>query len=109
MRLSDNIELKQVHTEYDNRLNEVEVVEWLPLGKCIITPNTAARLTRGNDGKEYVYSYEIIMKIPKNLFGQRVIPKENDEVHIVKEDGSIDKVCKVSGFVTMRSWLKIWV
>ena len=37
------------------------------------------------------------------------IPKENDMIHFVKKDGTIDKICRVSGFVTLRNWMKIWV
>lgn len=109
MRLSDNIRLKIVNTKYDDRLNEVETIEWLDLGKCIIMPNSAAKITRGNDGKEFLYSYEIMMKIPKDLFGHKLVPKEGNDVHIVKADGTIDKICKIVGFVTLRDWIKIWV
>lgn len=109
MKLSDRIKLKTVNTKYDERLNEIETIEWIDLGKCSIMPNTAAKVTRGNDGKEYLYAYEIIMKVPKNLFGSRIVPQEGDDIHIAKADGTINKECKVSGFVTLRNWLKIWV
>ena len=104
MKLSDSIELKTVVSGFNENLDEIESIEWIKLGKCIINPNTAAKLTIGNDGKEYLYSYEIMMKKPKGIF-----PKEGDEIHIVKQDGTIDKVCKVSGFVTLKTWLKLWV
>lgn len=104
MKLGDYIEIKEVYSEYDAKLNEVEVVQWIPLGKCIIVPNTSAKITKTNDGEEYIYSYEVIMKKPKSI-----IPSENKEVHIIKEDGTIDTICRVKGFVTMRNWLKIWL
>lgn len=104
MNLSDRIELKIVSFGLDENLNEIETVSWVTLGKCLITPNTAARLTKGNDGKDYIYSYEVIMRKPKSD-----IPRENDIIHIVKKDGTIDKECRVQGFVTLRNWLKIWV
>lgn len=109
MKLSDRIRLKLINTKYDERLNEVENIDWIDLGKCMIMPNTAAKITRGNDGKEYLYSYEIMMKIPKDLFGHKIVPKEGDDIHIIKGDGTIDKTCKVVGFVTLRNWVKLWV
>lgn len=105
MNLSDSIELQEVISDFDENLNEIEVKEWILLGKCHIMPNTSARLTKTNDGKGYVYAYEILMHKPK----KQVFPKENDLVRIKKKDGTIDKECRVIGFVTMRYWLKLWV
>lgn len=104
MNLPDKIRFERNYTFLNENLNEVNLVEWIDLGKCLIMPNTSASKTKGNDGKEYIYSYEIILRKPKEY-----IPKENDMIHIVKKDGTIDKVCKVSGFVTLRNWLKLWV
>lgn len=104
MNLSDKIELGVSETSIDENLNEVSQLNWIDLGKCLITPNSSASRTIGNDGKEYIYSYEIIMRKPKTN-----IPKENDMIHFVKKDGTIDKTCRVSGFVTLRNWMKIWV
>ena len=104
MNLTDKIEIERTYTFLNENLNEVDMKEWVELGKCLIMPNTSAAKAKGNDGKEYIYSYEIILRKPKNN-----IPKENDTIHIVKKDGTIDKVCRISGFVTLRNWLKIWV
>lgn len=111
MKLSDTIELKKVEVTTDDKLNEIETIKWVSLGKCVIMPNTSARQTRGNDGTTYIYSCEILFKKAKSYYYSAVelVPKENDEVHIVKSDGTIDKVCRVSGFVTMGNWVKIWV
>ena len=104
MNLSDRIEVKVTTVSLDDNLNEVCRTEWIDLGKCFITPNSSASRTRGNDGKDYIYSYEIIMRKPKTY-----IPKENDIIHIAKKDRTIDKECRVNGFVTLRNWMKIWV
>lgn len=103
MRLGDKIEILVVSSGYDENLDPVETREWISLGKCVINPNTSAAKTKANDGEEYIYSYLIIMK------KAGIIPKEGDVVHIQKEDGTIDKECRVSGFVTLRNWVKIWV
>lgn len=103
MRLDDNIEVLVVTSGYDENLDPVETREWVSLGKCIITPNTSAARTKTNDGQEYIYSYLILMRKAS------IIPKENDLIHIRKKDGTIDKECRISGFVTLRNWVKIWV
>lgn len=105
MRLDDSIEILVVNSGYDDNLDPVETQEWVSLGKCIITPNTSAKKIKTNDGEEYIYSYLMVMRIPKS----KIIPKDNDIIHIIKKDGTIDKECKVSGFVTLRNWVKIWV
>ena len=104
MNLSDKIQFKTTYTYLNENLNEVSNTEWVDLGKCLIMPNTSASKTKGNDGKEYIYSYEILLRKPKNY-----LPKENDIIRIIKKDGSIDKECRVNGFVTLRTWLKLWV
>lgn len=111
MNLSDTIELKKAEIITDEMLNEVETTKWVSLGKCIIMPNTSAKHIRGNDGSIFIYSYEILFKKAKSYYYStlELIPRANDEIHIVKADGSIDQVCKVSGFVTMGNWVKVWV
>lgn len=104
MNLPDKIALEVTVAFVNENLNEVNYTEWVDLGKCLIMPNTSAAKMKGNDGKEYIYSYEIVMRKPKTN-----IPKENDMIHFVKKDGTIDKICRMSGFVTLRNWMKIWV
>lgn len=104
MNLSDKIELEVNYTFLNENLNEVCLTEWVNLGKCLIMPNNAASKMKGNDGKEYIYSYEIVMRKPKSN-----LPKENDRIHIMKKDGTIDTICQVKGFVTLRNWMKLWV
>lgn len=104
MNLSDTIELGIPTVAQDMELNEVSTMDWAMLGKCLVTPNSAANKVKGNDGKDYVYSYEVIMRKPKNI-----VPRENQMIHIVKKDKTVDKTLRVIGFVTLRNWLKIWV
>lgn len=104
MNLSDKIQLETNVVFVNEKLNEVNITKWIDLGKCLIMPNTSAAKIKGNDGKDFIYSYEVIMRKPKEY-----IPKENDMVHIIKKDRTIDKICRVSGFVTLKNWLKIWV
>ena len=104
MRLADKIEIQVVEVGFDEELNPTETTKWKSLGKCSISPNNAARVTKTNDGTSYIYSYEIIMRKPKTN-----MPKENDVIHIVKSDNTIDAECRVVGFVTLRNWLKLWV
>jgi hypothetical protein len=103
MRLEDDITLLTVTKTTDADLNEIETTLSQSLGKCIICPNTSARLTSSEDGQQYIYSYLLIMRKPS------VIPTENSRIHIKKKDGTVDKDCTVKGFVTLRNWLKIWV
>lgn len=105
MRLDDSISILVVNSGYDDNLDPVETQEWVSLGKCIITPNTSAAKIKTKDGEEYIYSYLVLMRIPAN----KIIPKEDDVIHIRKKDGTIDKECRVSGFVTLRNWVKVWV
>ncbi len=79
---------------------------WADLGKCVITPNSSAAKTRGNDGRDYIYAYEVYMRKPKDA---GLIPRDNDIVRITKSDGSIDRECRVAGFVTLRNWVKLWL
>lgn len=93
-------------SEFDEDLNPVEYTEWQMEYKCKILPNTSARKIKGNDGADYVYSYEVFMRKPKQA---AFIPRENSIVHITKKDGTIDRDCRCIGFVTLRNWLKLWV
>ncbi len=97
--------------EYDEDLNPVvssEEEEWEFFSKCFISFNSSAQKVRLNDGSEYVYSYYVIAPLKKSQYD--IIPKEGDFVHIVKLDGTIDKVMEVRGFVTYKqSYLKIWL
>lgn len=106
MRLEDKIVLKRVIVGQDKHLNPTETIQEIDLGKCIITPNSSATKIKGNDGSDYVYDYLIIMRKPKDI---TLIPQANEKVRIIKKDGSIDRTCRVSGYVTLRRWLKIWL
>lgn len=106
MRLDDKIILERVVVGQDKQLNPTETIQQIDLGKCIITPNSSAAKIKGNDGSGYVYSYLVIMRKPKDI---TLIPQANEKVRITKKDGSIDMMCRVSGFVTLRRWLKIWL
>lgn len=106
MNLSDKIQLIRITRTEDERLNPIEIKEVVNLGKCVIVQNSLAAKIKSNDGKDYVYSYVVYMRKPKHIDD---IPKENDIIHITKKDGTIDKDCRVVGFVTLKNWLKIWV
>lgn len=106
MRLDDKISIKKVVSSFDDELNPIVTEQVYDLGKCCITPNSSAQKIKGNDGSDYVYFYLIIMRKPKD---NALIPREGDMVHITKKDGTIDRDCKVAGFVTLRNWLKIWL
>lgn len=102
----------------------VETTTEVSLGKCIVTPNEQAQQVRGSDGTVYLYSYAIFIKASRerpiikgairvnklSIDGTPIdIPIEGASVRLVKSDGSIDKLCKVRGFVTIRNWIKLWV
>lgn len=131
MNLSDHISLRRAEVWYDSELapredarqlvssvqeavtdddgtplsDHTEAV-WTDLGKCVITPNSSAAKTRGNDGRDYIYAYEVYMRKPKDT---SLIPRDNDIVRIRKSDGSVDKECRVAGFATLRNWVKLWL
>lgn len=105
MNLSDELELLVIESGYDDNLDPVEESRWVPIGKCCIIQNSSASKVRTNDGTEYVYSYVIVYRHRKGA----LIPHEGDTIHITKKDGTIDKECKVVGFVTLRNWVKVWV
>lgn len=103
MRLDDTLTLIQTESGYDECLNPDEITTEISIGKCKILPNGSASKTRGNDGNEYIYAYTIMVRNPA------IIVKEGARIHIVKSDGTVDKVMTVRGFVTLKRWEKIWV
>ena len=105
MNLSDDIRLMVITSRVDENLDPIEITEWVDLGKCAIVQNSSARKIILNDGVEYSYSYEVFYRKKKDM----PIPHEGDTIHIIKKDGTIDKDCKVAGFMTMRNWIKLWV
>lgn len=106
MRLEDRIELQKRQLAYNETLDALEQIEWVPLGKCVIVQNSSAKKIKGNDGELYTYSYIVYLRKPKDINN---IPRENDIVHIMKKDGTIDERKKVAGFRTLRNWLELWL
>ena len=97
---------------YDENGNEIEPTKiWLVFGKeknAIISPNSRANKVSLNDGKDFVYSYEVVVKLKKQYYP--LIPKEGDRVWLHKADGTIDKDMEVKGFVTLKQrYLKLWL
>lgn len=75
---------------------------------CVIFPNSKASSIVLNDGKQYAYSYEVIVKLKKSLYS--LLPKESDMVWITKSDKTINKEMEVKGFVTFKQkYLKLWL
>lgn len=104
--LAHSIGAATTAAEFDDDLNPVEWRTWQQEFKCKILPNTSARKVTGTDGADYVYSYEVFLRKPRQA---AFIPRENDTVHLTKKDGTINRDMRCIGFVTLRSWLKIWV
>ena len=94
---------------FDKDMNPMEpYTEFFPFSKCFISFNSAAQKVRSNDGKDYIYSYYVIMPLKKAIY--HLIPREGDRVRIVKKDGTIDQIKEVKGFVTYKQrYLKIWL
>lgn len=94
---------------YDEEGNSITPIQrWVTFGKCVIFPNSKAQKIRLNDGKEYIYAYELVAPLKKSLYP--LIPEENDNVKIIKEDGTINKDMTVQGFVTLKKrYLKLWL
>lgn len=113
MRFTDELKIQStLNGGFDEDGNPIEGEPfWMLFGKeknAIIFPNKKASKVRLNDGSEYIYAYEIIVKLKKELIP--LIPKEGQKVHIRKYDGTIDVTKEVVGFVTLKSrYLKIWV
>lgn len=105
MVFADFIKYKTFVKEVDSDGLMDETESWVDLGKCTIFPNTAAKKQIGNDTEQRIYSYEIMMRIPK-----LAIPKEGEWVRITKKDGTIDEELEVIGFMTIKGrFLKLWV
>ena len=111
MNFEDLLKVKSVIEDgFDEDGNPVDSTEgdWQTFGKCIILPNTSARLINLADGQQYVYTYEIYAPLSKKKYP--LIPKEGSKVWITKKDGTIDKEMEVKGFNTYkRRYLKIWL
>ena len=96
--------------KYDEDGNPIEATatRFLDFGKCIIYPNTSAKLIGLNDGQKYVYSYEVIAPLSKQKY--KLLPCEGDKVMITKKDGTINKTMEVKGFTTYKKrYLKLWL
>ena len=112
-KASDNeVEYLKGSILYDENGNEVVPKKiWLVFGKeknAIISPNSRANKVSLNDGKDFVYSYEVIVKLKKQYYP--FIPKEGSRVWLHKADGTIDKDMEVKGFVTLKQrYLKLWL
>lgn len=106
MRLDDKIWLQKATISYDEELNAHEQTKTTYLGKCVIVQNSSATQVKSNDGSMYTYSYIVYLRKPKEMEN---IPFENDIVHIIKKDGTIDTKKKVVGFRTLRNWLQLWL
>lgn len=105
MRFNDKIYLQRITTEKNENLDTIEVVSWSDPWKCNVLPNTKSQTVHGNDGVDYVYAFEIMLRKPQDLY-----PKEGDMVRIVKKDGSVDATKRVLGHVILKGFLlKLWV
>ncbi len=105
-----NFDIEYVGSGYDEDGNPLEATatRFIDFGKCLIFPNTSARLVSLNDGQQYVYSYEIIAPLSKSKYN--ILPHEGDKVMITKKDGTINKEMEVKGFTTYkRRYLKLWL
>lgn len=114
--MSDNgepnfeVEHENAGSGYDEDGNPIEATaaRFIDFGKCLIFPNTSAKLVGLNDGQQYAYSYEIIAPLSKRKYN--MLPHEGDMVMITKKDGTINKEMEVKGFTTYkRRYLKLWL
>lgn len=108
----DEVEYLTSYYLYDDNGNEVvPETTWLVFGKernAIISPNSRANKVSLHDGKDFVYSYEVVVKLKKQLYP--LIPKDGARVWVHKADGTIDKDMEVRGFVTLKKrYLKLWL
>lgn len=108
----DEVEYLKDSILYDENGNEVVPKKiWLVFEKeknAIISPNSRANKVSLNDGKDFVYSYEVFVKLKKQYYP--LIPKEGSRVWLHKADGTIDKDMEVKGFVTLKQrYLKLWL
>lgn len=111
MNFEDILKVKGATQEgFDEDGNPIEQseVEWQTFGKCVILPNSQAKIITLADGQQYVYSHEIYAPLSKAKYS--LIPKEGEKVWITKKDGTIDKEMEVKGFVTLKKrYLRIWL
>ena len=84
---------------HDDNFNPVKADEyWIDLGACKIHSNQTAKKIQSADGKDYVYTYQVVTTSILS-----VIPKVGDRVRITKSDGTISNVeMKVEGFGTVK-------
>lgn len=97
---------------YDEKGNPLEPLqEWVVFGKqknAVIFPNSRANKVSLADGQDFIYSYEVIVKLKKTLY--HLLPKEGDRIWLQKADGTVDKEMEVKGFVTLKQkYLKLWL
>lgn len=95
---------------FDEDGNPIQPIDFIfiDFGKCVIYPNTSAKLITLADGKQYAYSYELVAPLPKKKYP--LMPKEGDKVWLTKKDGTIDKEMEVQGFNTYKQrYLKLWL
>lgn len=101
MWYNDKIELyvKQSGGGHDADFNPIKpVTKPVDLGKCKIHGNPTAKKIQSADGKDYVYSYQVVIETIPAIF-----PKQGDKVRISKADGTIsDLEMTVNGFGTMK-------
>lgn len=105
-----NMENDSAGNGYDKDGNPIEATatRFSEYSKCVIFPNTKASCITLNDGKQYIYSFEVIAPLSKNKY--KILPREGDMVKIIKKDNTICKEMEVKGFVTYkRRYLKIWL
>lgn len=109
LNLADNAnEALKAWCDEDGNPLTPEAFIFIDFGKCVILPNTKASVITLADGQKYTYAYEIYA--PLNKAKYPLIPKEGDNVHITKKDGTIDKEMEVKGFVTYKKrYLRIWL
>ena len=84
---------------HDDDFNPVKADEnWIDLGACKIHGNQAARTIPSADGKDDVYTYQVVLTSILS-----VIPKLGDRVRITKADGTVSNVeMRVKGFGTVK-------
>ncbi len=84
---------------HDDDFNPVKADEnWIDLGACKIHGNQAARTIPSVDGKDDVYTYQVVLTSILS-----VVPKLGDRVRITKADGTICMVVmKVKGFGVVK-------
>lgn len=82
---------------HDDDFNPVKADEnWIDLGACKIHGNQAARTIPSVDGKDDVYTYQVVLTSILS-----VVPKFGDRVRIMKADGTMVEM-KVKGFGVVK-------